>query len=109
LWSRANKDILADTHWIGGSPEKGEVYGWAAWKNNQGTLTLRNPSDKVQTFAVDIAKTFELPANAAAKYQLQSPWKADVSKSKLTATAGKIIAIELKPFEVLTLDASAVK
>jgi len=109
LWSRAHKDILADTHWIGGDPGKEEVYGWAAWNNNNGTLTLRNPSDKPATISIDIAQAFELPDNAAAQYVLQSPWKADISKPKIKATAGKTVTLSLKPFEVLTFDASATK
>ena len=109
LWSRAHKDILADTHWIGGDPAKGEVYGWAAWNNNKGILTLRNPSDKPALFIVDIAKAFELPANAATKYMLKSPWKADKAKPGINSVAGKITTIELQPFEVLTIDASASK
>jgi hypothetical protein len=107
LWSKAHKDILADTHWIGGDPAKGEVYGWAAWNNNVGTITLRNPSDKVATFSIDISKAFELPDHAATSYILQSPWKADVSKPKSEAVAGKMLTFSLKPFEVLTFDASA--
>jgi len=108
-WSRAHKDILADTHWIGGDPAKGEVYGWAAWNNNKGTLTLRNPSDKPASINIDIAKAFELPANAAKKYVLKSPWKTDVSKPKINSMAGKNTTFELQPFEVVTLDASAIK
>jgi hypothetical protein len=105
LWSRAHKDILADTHWIGGDPAKGEIYGWAAWNNNKGTLTLRNPSDKQTTISIDISTAFELPANAATKYDLKSPWKADESKPEINTTAGQNINFSLKPFEVLTFDA----
>ena len=109
LWSRAHKDILADTHWIGGDPGKGEVYGWAAWNNNKATLTLRNPSNKPASIRIDIATAFELPANAATKYVLKSPWKADVAKPEINAIAGKTVTFELKPFEVLTFDALAPK
>lgn len=105
LWSKKNREILEDTHWIGGNPENGKVYGWAAWKSNKGTLTLRNPSDKPATISIDIAKAFELPANAATKYVLKSPWKSDVAKPEIKATAGKIVTFKLKPFEVLTFDA----
>jgi hypothetical protein len=104
-WSRAHKDILADTHWIGGDPGKEEVYGWAAWNNNEGTITLRNPSDKPVTFRLDIAKAFELPDKAATKYVLRSPWKADATKPKIKSKAGETVTIKLKPFEVLTFDA----
>jgi hypothetical protein len=30
-WSRAHSETLKDTHWIGGDPDKLQVYGWAAW------------------------------------------------------------------------------
>src|SRR5262249_44434003 len=45
-WARANADVLVDTHWIGGDPAKGEVYGWASWSPRKGILVLRNPDDK---------------------------------------------------------------
>ncbi len=106
-WSKANKQIFADTHWIGGDPEKGRVYGWAAWNNNQGVLTLRNPSSKPATFAIDIADAFELPENAATKYILKSPWIADSKKAEIKAEAGKKITFRLKPYEVVNFDASA--
>jgi len=109
LWSRAHKDILADTHWIGGDPAKGEVYGWAAWNNNKGTITLRNPSDKPAAISVDLETAFELPVDAAKKYVLESPWKRDDSKPGIKTTAGQNITFSLKPFEVLTFDAAGSK
>ena len=45
-WSRANADVLVDTHWIGGDPGVGDVYGWASWQPRGGIVVLRNPSDK---------------------------------------------------------------
>jgi hypothetical protein len=59
--------------------------------------------------SVDIAKAFELPADAATKYVLKSPWKADITKPGINATAGKTVTIELKPFEVLNFNASVLK
>ncbi|MEI9903460.1 MAG: hypothetical protein WDN06_05375 [Asticcacaulis sp.] len=35
-WSRANADVLKDTHWIGGDPGRLDVYGWAAWAPRKG-------------------------------------------------------------------------
>ena len=46
IWSRKNADVLVDTHWIGGDPAKGEVYGWASWSKRKGILALRNPKDQ---------------------------------------------------------------
>lgn len=104
-WSRANADVLVDTHWIGGDPAMLEVYGWASWSPRMGIIVLRNPNDKPQTFALDVQKAFELPAGAARNYTARSPWKKDAGKKVLRLVAGQPFTIQLAPFEVLTLNA----
>ena len=105
-WSRDNADVLVDTHWVGGDPATGEIYGWAAWSERKGILSLRNPSDKPGSITIDIGKAFELPSGAAEKYSLKSPWKEDASSEAIVLSAGKTHTFELKPFEVLVFDAS---
>ncbi len=63
-WSRANADVLVDTHWIGGDPGKGEVYGWASWSPRKAILVLRNPDGMAKNFTLDAKKAFELPPGA---------------------------------------------
>ena len=104
-WSRANAEVFADTHWIGGNPRALEVYGWAAWTPKKGVITLRNPSDKSADYQLDVGAAFELPAGAPAEYTLQSPWAADKEQHPQTAQAGTPLKITLEPFEVLNLDA----
>ncbi|MDH4241474.1 MAG: enterotoxin, partial [Phycisphaerae bacterium] len=104
-WSRNNADVLVDTHWVGGDPAKGEVYGWAAWSKRKGILTLRNPHDEPGKLNVDIAKVFELPAGAAKKYSLKSPWTKDAGRGAIVLSAGREHTFELRPFEVLVFDA----
>lgn len=105
-WSRANADVLADTHWIGGDPAKDEVYGWASWCERKGILSLRNPSDRAATVAIDVAEAFELPAGAAQTYSLTSPWKEDATAAPIRLTAGRPHAFKLEPFQVLMYDAT---
>ncbi len=105
-WSRDNADTLVDTHWIGGDPIKGEVYGWASWSKRKGIIGLRNPSDKPGRITLDIGKAFELPEGAAQKCSLKSPWKSDAAAPAVELSAGKEHAFELKPFEVLVFDAT---
>jgi hypothetical protein len=105
-WARDRADILVDAHFIGGNPNKLEVYGFAAWRNNRGTITLRNPNDVKQRFNLDVATAFELPAGAASSYTLTSPY-ADQRVKRLNIVAGKPLEIELMPFEVLVFDAVA--
>jgi len=97
--------VMADTHWIGGDPGQGAVYGWASWSKRKGILSLRNPSDQPAELKLDIAEAFELPAGAPRSYSLRSPWKEDAALPAIHVTAGRPHAFSLKPFEVLVLDA----
>ncbi len=107
-WSRRNAATLRDTHWLGGDPAKLEAYGWSAWSPGRGTITLRNPSDQVQRFSVDVASAFELPDGASRRYSARSPWARDRGRAPIQLVAGTEHEFELQPFEVLTLEATAV-
>ncbi|HZC25158.1 MAG TPA: enterotoxin, partial [Candidatus Binatia bacterium] len=102
-WSRANAATLKDSHWIGGDPAKLEVYGWAAWSPERAIVTLRNPSDRPQDFAADIAALLELPARAAASFTATSPWKAEAGNSSVRIST-QPHTFRLQPFQVLTLE-----
>jgi hypothetical protein len=104
-WSRANADTLVDSHWIGGNPWMGEVYGWASWSPRKGILVLRNPSDQASHITLDIQKAFELPIDAPGQYRCASPWIADRKIPPIILKAGEPYTFDLAPFEVLTLDA----
>jgi hypothetical protein len=103
-WSRENADTLRDTHWVGGDPLVGHVYGWASWSPRKGILTLRNPSGKTATIDIDAAKVFELPDGAPQNYELVSPYK-DQRVSGISLQAGETHPFELQPFEVLVFEA----
>ncbi|MCE5230632.1 enterotoxin [bacterium] len=102
-WGRAKADVLVDTHWIGGDPNKLEVYGWAAWTPQGATLTLRNPSDKPQEITVDAQSAFELPKGARKHYEMKSPYK-DQRIQALSLSGSKQQTISLQPFEVVVLE-----
>jgi hypothetical protein len=102
-WSRRNASILRDTHWLGGDPGKGEVYGWASWNTGAGILVLRNPSAQTQLIAIDVQGAFELPPEARQSYRMHSPWAGDTSKPSVTLRTHHPHTFELQPFEVLTL------
>ena len=107
-WSRANADVLRDTHWLGGDPGRLEVYGWAAWAPRKAIITLRNPSDTPKSFALDIGGALELPADAVRTYSAHSPWRADAAQPATTLVAGQPATLNLKPFEVVTLELTPV-
>jgi len=107
-WSRANAEVLRDTHWIGGDPGRLDVYGWASWSPGKSIITLRNPSDHAQLAVVDLQRQLELPAGAARRFNAHSPWKSDATEPGLTLDADKPDTITLAPFEVLTLELTPV-
>ncbi len=104
-WSRANAQVLKDTHWVGGDPRWLQVYGWASWTPEKAIVTLRNPSDKPQFFQLDAAKAFELPPGAARRFRAHSPWKDEAAMPPVQLVAGTPHIFRLEPFQVLTLEA----
>lgn len=105
-WSRRNSDVLVDTHWIGGDPAKGEIYGYASWSKRQGIFTLRNPDDKPAEIALDVGQAFELPPGAPSRYSLKSPWKRDAARPAIEVAADKAHTFALEPFEVMVFEAT---
>ncbi len=99
-WSQENKDILRDSHWIGGDPEKLEVYGWASWSPRKSIIVLRNPSDQPQAFAIEPYRMLELPSGSNAPVMFQSTFDNKIS-FKVDPDKAKVIT--LQPFEVVML------
>ncbi|MDC0936336.1 hypothetical protein OAS39_08605, partial [Pirellulales bacterium] len=106
-WARANADVLVDTHWIGGNPGIGDVYGWAAWQPRKGIVVLRNPSEKPQKFDLELAQNLELPKEYAKDCTLTSP-KRGQRIPELRCSPLEPTRIELEPYEVLIFDAAPV-
>jgi hypothetical protein len=107
-WSLDNAETLKDVHWIGGDPQQLQVYGWASWSPRNAIIVLRNPSDKPQTFSLDIQTALELPAGSAKEYTAQNPWSSISGQPPVTLRAGQPMMIQLQPWEVRTLEATPV-
>jgi hypothetical protein len=107
-WSRRNADVLVDTHWIGGDPGKGDVYGWASWAPHKGILVLRNPSDKPAAFAADLETLFDFPPGSPEVFQLKSPWKDGGELAPLEISAHQPHTFNLRPFEVIVREAKPI-
>ncbi|MGR6926926.1 enterotoxin [Klebsiella aerogenes] len=105
-WSRANADVLVDTHWVGGDPTALEVYGWASWNKDKAILGLRNPSDKPQQFYLDLAKAFEIPQGETSRFTLKSVYG---SKATFPADYQQAAIVTLQPLQTLVFEATPVK
>jgi len=108
-FARENEMLLADSHWIGGDPGKGEIYGWASWSKNQGILVLRNPSEKTASISIDLQNAFELPQKAQKEYILKDPWQENQITPAIKLNAGKNHSFDLSGFQVIVLKATAIK
>ncbi len=106
-WARANMDVLVDTHWVGGDPGKGEVYGWASWSPRKGILVLRNPDDKPAQITADVAQVFELPPQAAKVYGAVGLWNKG-GGAPLQLRVGEPHTFTLQPFEVFVTEVKPV-
>ncbi|MBO9662395.1 enterotoxin [Dokdonella sp.] len=100
-WARERADVLRDSHWIGGDPARGEVYGWASWSPARAVVSLRNPRETTQEFSLDLRAALELPAHSATTFRAQSPYEKDQARD-VDATAP--LRISLEPFQVLVWD-----
>jgi hypothetical protein len=103
-WARVNSDVLRDSHWIGGAPDEAAIYGWAGWAPHKAIVTLRNPHDEAQRFALALRDQLELPPEAAGRFHARSLWRAGTAGVPAVLDADVPYAIQLAPFEVLTLE-----
>jgi hypothetical protein len=99
-WARARAEVLLDSHWLGGDPARGEVYGWGAWAPGRGVVALRNPSARPRRYVLRLAADLELPARGRR-------FRARVAFGRApppTIAADVPLTVTLAPFEVLVWD-----
>lgn len=97
-WSRERAAILKDSHWVGGDPDQLQVYGWAAWNPQGWIVTLRDPSDRAQTFTLHLGAVLELPPGAATSFTVRQPFAAGAPPEHWEAAHA--VTIRLQPFDV---------
>lgn len=107
-WAKANENVLVDVHWVGGDPAKEEVYGYAAWNNDRGVITLRNPSSQRKAFKVEVGQVFDLPEDTNKNYFFYDAKASPKDNSSLIAS-GDSFTISLEPFEVKVMNAQLMK
>ncbi len=100
-WARKRAAVLRDSHWVGGDPARGEVYGWASWAPGRAVIAVRNPADRPQSFELALNSMLELPATEPLHWRAS---RAYAPADPLELRTDKTTNITLKPFEVLVLD-----
>lgn len=99
-WSHENADVLKDVHWIGGDPEKGEVYGYASWNLRKGIFSLRNPSGTKKTFEVNLKKIFELPSTELSSFKLKNIFSSEELQAGKLFPTDQTVSVTLAPYEL---------
>ncbi|MEM5338353.1 enterotoxin [Paraburkholderia azotifigens] len=103
-WARDNANVLRDCHWIGGAPDRCEVYGWAAWTPLKAIVTLRNPDVRANDFVLDLRTHLELPDGFSGRFSVQFPFIDSAANIPACFDADRPQQIRLDPFQVLTLE-----
>ena len=94
-WAKDNEEVLVDTHWIGGDPFNLDIYGWASWNGEKGIVTIRNPSNKEQSYTLNLGRTLE-ENQKGIQYHISEPFINKMSDLKII---NGTVLISLKPFE----------
>ncbi|MEY2919801.1 MAG: hypothetical protein RL261_1106, partial [Pseudomonadota bacterium] len=105
-WARTHAAVLRDSHWIGGDPARGDVYGWAGWMPGRAFVALRNPSDSPRRFELDVGAALELP-NGEPVTWIATPAYKTTDQSTQRWRAGQTVTLTLRPFEVLVWNLAA--
>jgi hypothetical protein len=83
----------------GGNPKKREVYGYTAWTEQQGYISIHNPSAEAKTYAVKLDRAFGLLPGGGT-FHISSPIEDSTRALPATCKAGDTLTFELAPREV---------
>jgi hypothetical protein len=103
-WAKENEELMADIHWAGGNPGKGEIYGYAAWSRGKALLSLRNPSSEEKVFTVEVRKILDLPSGETDNYLFTDAIARRYENKNLTVGSGSTFSVRLKPFELKVME-----
>ncbi len=105
---RNEYDVLKTAQFIGGCPAKGEVYGYSAWTENKGIISLRNPANRPQPFKFVLDESFGT-FKGTENLKLSFVYPYDHSADEKTYNYGDEFSMELAPHEVVIMKLSNVK
>jgi hypothetical protein len=111
IWARQRSALFADSHWFGGDPGKGQVYGYASWGDGKGVISIRNPTAREQTYCADMADLLEIPMsqrNRIGRLELKEPWSEHAAAEPLSARPQEPLSFTLKAFDQRVYDVVAV-
>lgn len=105
---RNEYNILRTSRCIGGTPANGEIYGYSAWNESSGIVSLRNPTNRVQEYSIKLDRilgTYEGCQNLKRIFIL--PY--DKEKDEKIYSYGDEIKVTLRPLEIMIMKFSSEK
>lgn len=103
---RNNYETLKTSRFIGGSPNKGEAYGYSAWSDKAGIVSLRNPSNNPKKFTLTLDKLIGVNTDAENMKKV-SIYPYDAVNDEKLYNYGDTITVELAPLQVVIMKFSS--
>ncbi|SFB52325.1 alpha-galactosidase [Algoriphagus aquimarinus] len=102
-WSEKVFPTFHNVRMHGGNPRNSEVYGYSAWDDDQGYISIHNPSDKSITYKLVLNRELGI-SNSKDKYVLSSPIENNTAGLKNSYSPGDTLTVDLKPKEIRVLN-----
>ena len=99
-FARENADVLKNTKLIGDNPKDNNIYGFSAWDDQQGFITLRNPSNQTKSYTVTLDRligVYESMKDCKKTTVIPYETNCDVNSYNY----GDNLTVELAPYEVV--------
>ena len=98
--------VLEHSQIFGGAPGSGQVYGYSAWFNDRGTIAIRNPSNEVKEYTINLNREIGVPENIPTTYRkviLDFNTVEELHEGQ-AQNYGDIIKVTLQPRETRIID-----
>lgn len=105
-WAYEVFPLFSRVRMHGGNPKAGEVYGYSAWQDGQGYVSIHNPADKPQAYTFRLDRAFGL-ATGGGLFHVSSPLDGSLRGLPEVLYAGDSVALALEPREIRILHFSA--
>lgn len=98
-WAKANFHVLRKSTYFGGDPEKNEVYGYSCFTEDEGILSIRNPSNESKSFKITLDRLIGVTEQVQGlnRYDVYNETAEILDK---TFSFGGSFTVQLKPFEI---------
>ena len=102
-WAHAIFPTFHRSRMHGGNPWAKEVYGYTAWTDDQGYISIHNPSEEEREYSLTLDRAFGLKPESGT-FLLSSPIEEDLKGLEKRYSYGDTIALTLKPKEIRILN-----